>query len=283
MVLVMGTSVCHMILGERLEPVTGICGAVKDGIVPGYIGYEAGQPAVGDTLSWFVTHFLPQGYHEAAQAAGVSAHHYLEQLAGTLTPGESGLLALDWWNGNRSPLANGDLSGLIFGLSLQTRPEDIYRALLEASAFGAFEIIATFEAGNVPVQEIFACGGIAGRSPLMMQILADVGGRRIHAAQSPRASALGAAVMASVAAGPSRGGHSSVPEAVRALTQTQRTIYEPCPRHHQMYQRLHAVYQELHRHFGIERKRLMQALREFRLEAKGSRAVVQAGVKEGQT
>jgi len=268
MVLVLGTSACHMILDERRVPVRGICGGVQDGIVPGLVGYEAGQPAVGDMFSWFGEHFVPAAYQEEAKRRDETPLQYLEELAAKLTPGSTGLVALDWWNGNRSPLGDGDLSGLVLGFTLQTRPEDVYRALMESAVFGTFEIIRTFEEGGVPVRELCACGGIATRSPLMMQMLADVTGRSIHVATSQSASALGAAIYASVAAGAQSGGHESLHQAVTAMTTVRRDAYRPDAGRHQIYGRLYNEYAKLSRLFGVESPQMMQALKTLRTEAR---------------
>jgi len=250
LVLVMGTSLCHMVLGESRLPIPGISGAVRDGIVAGYIGFEAGQPAVGDTFSWFSEHFAPARYAKEAARLGVSTQQYLERLAEDLVPGETGLIALDWWNGNRSPLADGDLSGLVLGYTLQTRPEDVYRALMEGAVFGAFEIIRAFEDGGVAVNTVRACGGIAARSPLMLQMLADVTGRAIETAGAAQASALGSAIFAAVAAGPKRGGYATASEAVARMAEAPAETFRPNPDRHRVYQEVYSVYRNLFDHFG---------------------------------
>ena len=191
LVVIMGTSNCHILLGDRLVPVEGMCGVVEDGVLPGLFGYEAGQSAVGDIFAWFVEHSVPPQVHELAQERGVDVHHVLEEQAAALAVGESGLLALDWWNGNRSVLVDADLAGLVVGLSLSTRPHEVYRALLEASAFGTRVIVDAFESTGVPVERIVACGGLPDRNRLLMQIYADVLGRPIGVAASQNAPALG--------------------------------------------------------------------------------------------
>lgn len=267
MVLVMGTSMCHMILGESVAHVPGICGAVVDGIIPGYVGYEAGQPALGDSFSWFANNFTPAAYHDQAKRLGLSPLEYLESLAQRLSPGECGLLALDWWNGNRSPLANGNLRGLIVGLSLQSRPEDVYRALLEAAAFGTLEIIRAFEENGVPVQRIRTCGGVAMRSRLMLQVLADITGRSIEVAGTSGASALGAAIYAALAAGSERGGYDSPQEAVARLSSPVKASYHPDPERHQVYNSLYGLYRELSEHYGKGRSKIMESLLHLRTRA----------------
>lgn len=270
MVIVLGTSACHMCLGEERAPVPGIVGAVRDGILAGYIGFEAGQPAVGDALAWFAQHFTPAAYEREAARQGLTVQGYLERLAHQFGPGETGLIALDWWNGNRSPLADGDLTGVIVGLTLESRPEAVYRALMESAVFGTYEIVRAFTSGGVPVERLRACGGVAARSPLMLQLLADVTGRAIEIAASDQASALGAAIFAAVAAGPARGGYAAAEEAVSRMAGAPSTVIAPDPGRHQQYARLYALYRELFSHFGRGEGRAglhaLKALRRARIK-----------------
>ena len=178
MLMVMGTSTCHIMNGDELAEVPGMCGVVDGGIVPGLWGYEAGQSGVGDIFAWFVEQAVPPAYHEEARRRGVDLHTHLSELAGALRVGEHGLVVLDWHNGNRSILVDHELSGLIVGLTLATRPEHVYRALLEATAFGTRKIIEAFEGAGVPVRELIAAGGLI-KNPVVMQIYADVT-RRPH-------------------------------------------------------------------------------------------------------
>ena len=187
LVMIMGTSNGHLLLGGELVEVEGMCGVVEDGIVPGYFGYEAGQSALGDIFAWFTQHAVPPEYHAAAEARGIDVHDVLAEEAAALRPGESGLLALDWWNGNRSVLVDADLSGLLVGMTLATRAPEIYRALIEATAFGTRVIVEAFEQAGLPVEAIVACGGLPERNPLLMQIFADVVGREIAVAASRQA------------------------------------------------------------------------------------------------
>lgn len=161
MLMIMGTSTCHMLLGEDVRMVPGMCGVVEDGILPGYVGYEAGQSCVGDHFHWLIQHFVPEAYLKEAEAEGISIYELLSQKAGSLQIGESGLLALDWWNGNRSTLVDADLTGMLLGMTLATKPEEIYRALVEATAYGTRIIIETFRQSGVPIEELYAAGGIA--------------------------------------------------------------------------------------------------------------------------
>jgi len=164
MVMVMGTSICHLVLGEEQLEVEGMCGVVEDGILPGFYGYEAGQSAVGDIFGWYVDQGVPARYVDEARKRGINLHQLLEEKASKLAPGESGLLAIDWWNGNRSVLVDADLTGVILGMTLATTPEEIYRALIEATAFGTRVIIDAFESKGLAIEELYACGGLPERT-----------------------------------------------------------------------------------------------------------------------
>ena len=268
-VLVMGTSTCHMLLSDRETEVEGISGVVRDGIVPGLYGYEAGQAAVGDLFAWFVENGVPSRIEKEAAERNATVHQHLEQLASALRPGESGLLALDWWNGNRSVLADADLNGLIIGYHLQTRPEEVYRALMEATAFGTRAIIEAFERAGIPVGEVYACGGLPQKNRLLMQIYADVTGREIRVADSTQTAALGAAVYAAVAAGSRRGGYDRVEEAARRMTRVKRETFKPDRERQAAYGELYRMYLELHDHFGRDPASVMKRLNAMRNAACG--------------
>ncbi len=251
MVMVMGTSTCHMLLSDRHELVEGVGGVVRDGIVEGFSGYEAGQPAVGDIFGWFAKLV-------AGTEAGFAA---LEREAAKAPPGGHGLLALDWWNGNRSVLVDANLTGLIVGLTLATTPGDMYRALIEATAFSTRRILDAFEEKRIPVAELIAVGGLAERSPLLLQIYADVTRRPIGLAAAANASALGAAMLGAVAAGPGQGGHASFAEAARAMARLRPERVTPRAEAADAYDALYRDWLELHDHFGRETdlmKRLKQ-------------------------
>ncbi|MEI7024875.1 ribulokinase [Paenibacillus sp. y28] len=261
MVMAMGTSLCHMLLSDKEIHVEGICGVVEDGIVPGLYGYEAGQPAVGDTFAWYVDEAVPEYIRQAAAEEGISVHGLLEQRASRLQPGESGLLALDWWNGNRSVLVDADLSGVLIGMTLQTKPEEIYRALLEATAFGTRKIIDTFEAAGVQVSELFACGGLPQKNKLLMQIYADITGREIKIAASTQTPALGAAMFGAVAAGPEQGGYSSIAEAAAKMARVREETVKPNREHAAVYEELYREYERLHDLFGRGGSSVMRKLK----------------------
>jgi L-ribulokinase len=250
LVAIMGTSTCIMVLGGEEHIVEGMCGVVEDGIIPGFFGYEAGQSCVGDHFAWFVETCVPPAYHEEAKRRGVNTHQLLEQKAAQQKPGEHGLVALDWWNGNRSILVDVDLTGLLIGATLATKPEDIYRALIEATAYGARVIIESFDNSGVAVNEIVACGGLPGRNKLLMQIYADVTGREIKVAATEQSGAFGSAMFAAVAAGKRAGGYDTIFEAAKHMTRLQDIVYKPHPARKAVYDQLFAEYLTLHDYFG---------------------------------
>ncbi|PLT46734.1 Ribulokinase [Paenibacillus pasadenensis] len=270
LVMAMGTSICHMLLGTEEREVEGMCGVVEDGIIPGYYGYEAGQSAVGDIFEWYVTEGVPAYVREAADNAGVGVHEWLEAEASRSRPGESGLLALDWWNGNRSVLVDTDLTGVLLGYSLQTRPEEIYRALLEATAYGTRKIVDAFHGSGVPVDVLYACGGLPQKNRLLMQIYADVTGREIRIADSRQTPALGAAMFAAVAAGEEAGGYATIVEAAAAMARVKEESYHPIPENQAVYERLYEEYSKLHDYFGRGANPVMKTLKSIRETAKSA-------------
>ena len=264
MLAIMGTSTCHMLLGPEECIVPGMCGVVRDGILPGLYGYEAGQSCVGDHFAWFAQNCLPGEYLAAAESAGLTPLEYLSKLAAQLKPGESGLVALDWWNGNRSVLVDVDLQGLILGLTLQTRPEEIYRTLIEATAYGTRTIIETFRASGVPVDAFVASGGISQKDPLTMQIYADVLGLPIGIAEGRQGPALGSAIFAAVGAGV----YADIFEAARAMGSTRADAYRPDAHSQGVYDALYAEYKQLHDWFGRGGSDAMKRLKAIRQQVK---------------
>jgi L-ribulokinase len=264
MVAVMGTSTCHVMNGERLAEVPGMCGVVADGIVTGLVGYEAGQSAVGDIFAWYVDHGVPPEYHVRAAAKGIGVHELLSQEAATQEVGAHGLVALDWMGGNRSVLVDAGLSGLIVGLTLATRPPEVYRALMEATAFGTRTIIENFEAAGVPVTELVVAGGLL-RNAVLMQIYADVIRRPLSLIDSELGPALGSAIHAAVAAGL----HPDVPAAATAMGKRRAGVYTPDPARADAYDALYAEYVTLHDHFGRGANEVMHRLRAMRNAARG--------------
>ncbi len=240
LVAVMGTSTCHLALAEVDLVVPGFCGVVEDGVIPGMYGYEAGQAAVGDMFAWFTS--LLGG--EAGSAE--SQHRALEGRAAALAPGESGLIALDWWNGNRSILVDADLTGLIMGLTLATGPGEIYRALLEATVFGTRVIVESLENVGIPVEEIVACGGLPFQNRLLMQLTADITGRPVRVAASRQAPALGSAMFAAVAAGSALGGYDTIVDASEAMARLGDDEYLPDVASQPVYDELFGIYRHLH-------------------------------------
>ncbi|MFE5501878.1 ribulokinase [Amycolatopsis japonica] len=245
MVAIMGTSTCHVMNGAELREVPGMCGVVDGGIVSGKWGYEAGQSGVGDIFAWFVEHGTPASYVDDAREARISVHELLTRLASVQEIGEHGLVALDWHSGNRSVLVDHELSGVVVGQTLATRPEDTYRALLEATAFGTRTIIETFERAGVPVTELIVAGGLV-KNPLLMQIYADVTNLPLSVAGSAQSPALGSAIHAAVAAG----AHADVPAAALAMGSVRRAVHRPIAENVKAYNDLYAEYAALHDYFG---------------------------------
>jgi L-ribulokinase len=270
MVIIMGTSNCHMVLGTEEHLVPGMCGYVEDGIVPGLFGDEAGQSCVGDHFAWFVENCVPAAYEREAEARSVDVHQLLEEEAAQLKPGESGLVALDWWNGNRSVLVDVDLTGMLLGATLATRPEEIYRALIEATAYGTRIIIETFEAHGVPVNEIVATGGLPDRNKLLMQIYADVTGRPIHIAATHQGGALGSAMHGAVAAGKAAGGYDTIFDAARQMARLRDEAYHPVAENKQVYDRLYEEYVTLHDYFGRGANDVMKRLKQLKTEIRAN-------------
>jgi L-ribulokinase len=266
MVMVMGTSVCHMVLDAQERYVEGVCGVVEDGIIPGFYGYEAGQACVGDLFTWFMENGVPGRYEQEAADRGISVYALMEEKAGQLRPGQSGLIALDWWNGNRSVLTDADLSGLILGYTLLTPPEAVYRTLFESTAFGTHTVIKAFENSDITVDELYVCGGLPNYSPLLMQIFADVTGKPIKVAASGHTSALGAAMFAAVAAGAQAGGYSTIDEAATRMAHLSDRVYAPDAAAHAIYELLYAEYMQLHDYFGRGGNACMRRLRALRDE-----------------
>lgn len=261
LVAIMGTSTCHVMNHERLADVPGMCGVVDGGIIDGAWGYEAGQSGVGDILGWYVNTQVPERCVAAAAAAGLSVHQYLSNLGFAEPVGSHGLVALDWNSGNRSPLVDHELSGLLVGQTLTTRPEEIYRALVEATAFGTRAIVEAFNDSGVPVTEFIAAGGLL-KNPQLMQCYSDVLNVPISTIGSAQGPALGSAIHAAVAAG----AYPSVREAATAMGKRNQAVYRPDPAAAAVYERLYAEYRILSDEFG-RRPGLMHRLRQLKREA----------------
>ncbi|MFF1882779.1 ribulokinase [Pseudarthrobacter sp. NPDC058196] len=262
LVAIMGTSTCHVMNGTELREVPGMCGAVDGGIVPGLWGYEAGQSGVGDIFGWFTTHGVPPEYHQAAQAAGLGIHEYLTELATRQVIGEHGLVALDWHSGNRSVLVDHELSGIVVGQTLATRPEDTYRALLEATAFGTRTIVDAFRDAGVPVKEFIVAGGLL-KNKLLMQIYADATGLQLSTIGSEQGPALGSAIHAAVAAGR----YADIREASAAMGAEPGEVFTPIPENVAAYEELFQEYKTLHDYFGRGNNDVMHRLKAIQRRA----------------
>jgi L-ribulokinase len=253
--MVIGTSICDMVVDPAEVRLPGITGVARDGILPGLYGYEAGQAAVGDMLAWFVRTLGAGDDYEA-----------FEPLAADVEPGASGLVALDWFNGNRTILADADLTGSILGLTLQTTPAEIYRALLESIAFGNRRIMDNFTDHDLALDRIVACGGIAERSPLTMQIIADVSGRMIDVPASREVPARGAALFGAVAAGQ----FADIGEAVQATRPAIARTFAPNPDASAVYERVYPIFRAFHDLLGRSQPALLHELKRIRAEGKAT-------------
>ena len=262
MVMIMGTSTCHIMSGAELKEVDGMCGVVNGGVIPGLYGYEAGQSGVGDIFAWFVDNAVPPEYHQAAEEAGLNLHEYLEQEAAKQKVGQHGLIALDWWNGNRSTLVDVDLTGMMVGMTLATRAPDMYRALIESTAYGTREIIEAFERQGIEVKELIAAGGLPEKNALLRQIYADVTGRSFKLAGSAQAPALGSAMHAAVAAGI----YPDIQAAAEKMGKLKDEVVNPIPENQAMYDKLFAEYKTLYDYFGRGANDVMKRLKAIRHE-----------------
>lgn len=257
MLMIMGTSTCHMILANEEKPYPGICGIVKDGMIAGYFGYEAGQACVGDHFDWFVKNCTPSEYILEAKEKNISIHTLLSDKASEYKAGQSGLIALDWWNGCRSDLMESRLTGAIFGMTLQTKPEEIYRALIEATAFGTRMIVEMFANTGVETGELYACGGIAKKNPFMMQLYADIIGKPICIIESEQTGALGSAMFAAVAGGYFAG----LDDAASLMVKKPQTVFTPSNENSEIYNCLFNEYKKLHDYFGSEQNSVLKNLK----------------------
>ncbi|GFZ94689.1 ribulokinase [Nesterenkonia alkaliphila] len=264
MVAIMGTSTCHVMNSDQLADVPGMCGVVLGGITEGRWGYEAGQSGVGDIFAWYVNNQVPGEYRDQAQQRGLSVHELLTEKAAAQPVGAHGLIALDWHSGNRSVLVDHELSGLILGQTLTTRPEDGYRALLEATAFGTRRIIESFDSSGVPVQELIVAGGLL-KNSFLMQVYADVTGLPISTIISQQGPALGSAIHAAAAAG----AYPDVPTAAEAMGGRQRAAFVPDPQRVTAYSTLYQEYTRLHDYFGAGGNTVMRRLKALRRQVLG--------------
>ncbi len=265
MVAIMGTSTCHVMNGDVLAEVPGMCGVVDGGIVSGYYGYEAGQSGVGDIFAWYVKNQVPQRYFDDAQKAGKSIHQYLTDLSAIQAVGEHGLVALDWHSGNRSVLVDHELSGILIGATLTTKAEDGYRALLESTAFGTRKVVETFAASGVPVKEFIVAGGLI-KNHFLMQLYSDITRLPLSVLESEQGPALGSAIHAAVAAK----AYPSVREAADKMGRVSQALYVPNQERAKQYDRLYAEYELLHDYFGRGANDVMKRLKAMRREVLGA-------------
>ena len=268
MFAIFGTSSNYMLISSQEKMIDGICGIAKDGLYPGFYGYESGLCCFGDHLAWAADNILPASYHDQAVKMGISDIEYISKKAESLAPGANGLVAINWFNGNRNPLVDYSLSGAFIGLTLTTAPEEIFRALVEANAFGTRLIIENFEQNGIKVGQMTAAGGIAIRSPFIVQLMADVLGKEFRVASYLHSSALSGAIYAAVAAGSEAGGYDSLNEACTAMSDPCPTVYTPNPEAHEIYDALYREYLCLVNYFGRGTNDVMKRLKKLSSEIK---------------
>lgn len=269
MLMIMGTSTCDILLSEKEVYAKGICGVVKNGVLPGYYGYESGQSAVGDIFGWFVDNFISEELNNECKERNISVHALLEEKASKLAIGESGLLTLDWFNGNRSILVDTNLTGMILGMDLHTKPEEIYRALIEGTAFGKRVIIDNYKESGININELYVCGGLPNKNKLLLQIYADVLNLEIKIADSLQTPALGSAIFASVAATSKRGGYDSIIDASTNMGKLKDEIVRPIAENVRVYDEIYKEFKNLHDYFGGGGNDVMKRLKAIKLKTKG--------------
>ena len=261
---IFGTSSNYMLISDEYKIIPGICGVVKDGLIPGFNAYEAGLCCFGDHFAWVTKNICPPEYREEARERRLSDIQLISEKAEALAPGESGIIALNWWNGNRNILVDSSLSGMFLGMTLRTKPEDLFRAIVEANAFGTRVIIENFEKHGVKVDRMTAAGGITRKSPFVMQTLADILGKTLCVSGYIHSSALGSAIYASVAAK----GHPSLKAACEAMADPCDTVYRPRPEAKAIYDRLYSEYLTLHDYFGRGGNDVMKRLKNISSQVK---------------
>ncbi len=254
LLMIIGTSTCHILFSDKKVYIPGISGFVKGGIVDNLFAYEAGQSCVGDGFDWFVNNCVPYAYYKEAERLGVNIHKYLRSKAEGLSPGSNGIIALDWWNGNRTPYVDGNLSGILLGLNLDTKPEEIYRALIEATAFGTKRIIDIYQENGIKINKIYAAGGIAEKDAMLMQIYADILGKEIYLSGTSQACAYGSAVLGAV----NKNGYSNLEEASRKMKKIKNFSYKPIKENTMIYHKLYSEYKNLSEYFAKENKVLIR-------------------------
>ena len=264
---IFGTSSNYMLINDEYKIIPGICGVVKDGLIPGFNAYEAGLCCFGDHFAWVTKNICPSEYHEEALSRGISDIQLISEKAEALAPGECGVIALNWWNGNRNTLVDASLSGMFLGMTLRTKPEDLFRAIVEANAFGTRVIIENFENHGVKVDRMTAAGGITRKSPFVMQTLADILGKTLCVSGYLHSSALGSAIYASVAGK----GHPDLSSAIEAMADPCATEYRPRPEAKAVYDQLYSEYLTLHDYFGRGGNDVMKRLKKISSNSKGDK------------
>ena len=260
LLMIIGTSTCHILLSDKPAVVPGSCGLVKDGIVDGLYAYEAGQACVGDSFDWFVKNCVPHLYYLEAEEKGINIHKLLRSKAEKLSPGSNGILALDWFNGNRTPYVNGNLSGTIVGLTVNIKPEEIYRALIEATAYGTRRIIELYEENGVKINKLYAAGGIAEKDTMLMQIYADVTGKEIFLSGTSQACAFGSAILGAV----NENGYATLQDAAKNMKQIKDFSYKPNMENKKLYDDLYSEFKKLSEYFADKENPLMDKLNDLR-------------------
>ena len=256
MLMIIGTSSCDIVLSENEYGIQGISGIVKDGAIPNLFAYESGQPAVGDIFSWYIEKHLPKSYVDEANALKQNVYAFMEEKIHSIPEDKPRLLALDWWNGNRSILVDPELTGLIVGYTLQSTPEDIYRALIEATAFGKLKTIETYENNGIKIKRLIACGGLATKNKFLLQTYANVFDKPVYYTKEEFAPALGAAIFGALAAGKSNGGYDEMNNASKHMSHLEK---DPIlPDHKFDYKNLYQMYLELHDYFGLNSSLMKQ-------------------------
>jgi L-ribulokinase len=264
--MVMGPRICHVLLAKERRDIEGIGGCVEDGIVPGMWGYEAGQTSGGELLAWFCE-ALPAEIRLEAERRRLTVSRLMEERAAALKPGQCGMLGLDWWSGNHCVLMDPSLSGMLLGLTTKTERHDIYRALIEATAFGARKIVETFTKAGLEVHDLVACGGLPDQNKLLLQVISDVTGKPVRVVDSIQATAHGAAMHGAVAAGKSAGGYPTLQEAARHMAHVKTDAYRPHKASHEIYNQLYAEYEKLHDYFGRGANPVLKTLRRLKTSA----------------
>lgn len=263
--MVIGTSGCDIMIHKEGIPVTGFCGICKGSVLPGFYGYEAGQACIGDHFQWAIDQIVPSHYYEEAKKQNRNIYDYMNQLAANIYPGSSGILALDWWNGNRSVLMNAHLSGMLLGMNLNTKCEHIYAALVEAVAFGKKRILEVLEEQGLSAGTIYATGGIAANSPYAVQVMADILGKTIVVPNITNGSCMGSALYAIQAVRAEQKRYETFQELIENLPKQTCKEFHPRKEMSQIYEKLYSMYKRMYQLFGTQ-ETIMEELHDLKLE-----------------